>query len=424
MKGVAVVAYIAALFTSVIVGNDATAQQTPRTPITTKRASKDSAAKSSAADTTSDADDDDDDGRDHGIRSTISVQPFARSYSVGSQSVAEQSAGFVWRLTSEHVGARISATTTRLQAHPYTLTGLTPVRARFDVMLRPGDTISVYGRSASSPLSLNAEQTSALSAIGTSTIDLESTALGVTSQFGTRGIASFPVGDVVLGLIGAFEFEPRPKSTTPVYWRGNTARGGISLSALAGDVDIVAASQLAFSSGDSLGGRNLFPGGGEWSTDLTIDRPIGADGTINATASAFFTHPFNNKRSDQPTRLIPDGDYYGITGELVVPIKNWTLSPLLTVSRETSQAEAIDGLVKSALRASGWSLAGSVSLDIPLGGRLTVSPEGGTVFGNVSAQTSASLARPRLRGGRTISAGGFSDRVSGVWAGLGLAVSF
>ncbi|MEP6780450.1 MAG: hypothetical protein ABJC26_11220 [Gemmatimonadaceae bacterium] len=424
MKSVAVVAYIAALFTSVMVGKVASAQQTTRTPVTSKRAAKDSAAKALAADTSSDADDDDDDGREHGIRSTISLQPFARSYSVGSQSVAEQSAGFVWRLTSEHVGARVSATSTKLTANPYALSGLTPVRARFDFMLRPGDTISVYGRSASSPLSLNAEQTSALSAISTSTIDLESTALGVTSQFGARGIASFPVGDVVLGLIGAFEFEPRPTTTTPVYWRGNTARGGISLSALAGEADLVATSQLAFSSGDSLGGRNLFPGGGEWTTDFTIDRPLGADGTIIGTASAFFTHPFNNKRSDQPTRLIPDGDFYGVSGLLLVPVKDWTLSPLLTISRETSQAEAVDGLVKSALHASGWSMAGSASLDIPLAGRFTVSPEAGAVFGNVSAHTTASLARPRLRGGRTLNAGGFSDRVSGVWAGLGLAVSF
>ncbi|MEP6762748.1 MAG: hypothetical protein ABJB66_00490 [Gemmatimonadaceae bacterium] len=421
-KSVAVVAYIAAFFTSAIVSFGANAQQVTRIPVTTKPAAIDSVAKIVAADTSDDADDDD--GRAHGVRHTVSVQPFARSYKVGAQSVSEQSAGFTWRLTSEHVGARISATSTKLTANPYSVSGVTPVRARFDFMLRPGDTISVYGRSASSPLSLSAEQTSALSAIGTSTIDLESTALGVTSQFGARGIASFPVGDVVLGLIGSVEFEPRPTTTTPVYWRGNTVRGGLSLSALAGEADIVATSQVAFSSGDSLGGRNLFPGGGDWSTDFSIDTPIGSEGTIIGTASAFYTHPFNNKRSDQPTRLIPDGDFYGITGALVVPVKDWTLSPLLTVSRETSQAEAVDGLVKSALHASGWSLAGSMSLDIPLAGRFTVSPEGGAVVGNVSAHTSASLTRPRLRGGRTLNAGGFSDRVSGFWAGLGFALSF
>ena len=422
LKSVAVVSYIAALFTTAFASDTASAQQPVRAHASAKRAAKDSAAKAAVADTS--VADDDDDGRTRGVRNTISAQPFARSYSIGRQSVGEQSAGFTWRLTSPHVGARISATSTKLTANPYSVSGVTPVSAHFDFMVRPGDTISVYGRSASSPLSLNDSQTRALSAIGTSTIDLESSALGVTSQFGARGIASIPVGDIVLGLIGSVEFEPRPTSTTPVYWRGTTARGGLSLSALAGEADIVATTQLAFSNGDSLGGRNLYPGGGEWTTDFSVDGPVGSSGTILGTASAFYTHPFNNKRSDQPTRLIPDGDLYGVTGALIVPVKSLTLSPLLTISRETSQTEAVDGLVKSALHASGWSVAGSASLDIPFAGRFTLSPEVGAVVGNVSAHTGASLARPRLRGGRTLTAGGFSDRVTGFWGGLGFAVSF
>lgn len=343
----------------------------------------------------------------------------------------ESAAPVSWRLVSPRVAARVSGTPVSLDAAQSRLQGVTPIRARLDVIPRAGDTVSVYGRFASSPRTLDSAEASALGTAGTSVLDLSSLSLGIASQVGIRGRWSFPAGTLVLGLSAAAERDLPPPATGVVFWQGTTVRGGASLTGFAGDQTVTVSADVSTSRADSLGGRNQFPGGGALVLGASTNGAVNESGTVWFSGDAFYVRPFGNERNDQPTRLIPQGSVGGVSGLLVLETGALTWTPVVSMLRESSAASitTLQGTLASrtSLRASGWSLSAGLSVDLPLGGSLTVTPELGAVGGTVSTTLAQTNGRVIGRRGRVINvtnASGFSDPVRGLWGGLALSIRY
>ena len=117
--------------------------------------------------------------QDTGVsHSRITITGTARSFQVGDSSVAEHVANARYEMFLPRVRLQLEAAALRFAAPTDTIGGRLPVGGRVHYTLRPGDTISVFLRSSSDPLTLTPRQTSALSTAGTSTVDLESAGFG------------------------------------------------------------------------------------------------------------------------------------------------------------------------------------------------------------------------------------------------------
>lgn len=366
-----------------------------------------------------------------GTRQTLTLSGFTRQYRVGTVDVQEHAGPLSWRLVSPRVAARVSGTPVSLRATDDRARGVTPVRARADFVLRAGDTISVYGRLGSTPQTLDSVETRALGAAGTSVLDLSSLSLGLPSHVGVRGHWSLPVGTVVLGLSAAVERDLAAPATGFVFWQGTTVRGGASVTAIAGEQTFTVNADISRSVADSLGGRNQFAGGGAVTLGVTTSGAVNPSGSAWFSGDAFFVRPFGNDRNAQPTRLIPQGTFGGVSGLLVLEAGALTWTPTVTVLRESSSASLLTvqgtSLSRTSLSGSAWSLATGLSVDIPLGATLTLSPEVGAVGGTVSSVLAQTNGRVLGRTGRVLNVtntSGFSDAVRGWWGGLALSVRF
>ncbi len=372
-----------------------------------------------------------DDGRSSGVHQTLSVTATARSYSVGMVDVNERVTPFSWRLTSSQFGFTIAGEPLQLDAPAEHLRAWTPLTARADVLLRVGDTLSVYGRTGSSPLTLDTLAIRAINAVNTSVLDLSSQSLGVPARVGVRGVFSFPVVDVVLGLAGALEQEARPRGFGVTYWQGTTVRGSATVNALFGERHLAVALDLSYSNADSLGGRNQFAGGGTAGLSTDFSGALDDANRWWFIGNAFYSRPFDNVRSDQPTRLIPSGTFVGLSGSLLTQTNAVTWTPSVQILRESSSADVtvLQGTqrTRTSLMANAYSVTSSVSVDIPFGKIFTFTPEVGAVGGTVSSSLRQSTGRVIGRRGRPVGPGNtdaFSDPVRGWWSGIGLSARF
>ncbi|MES2521455.1 MAG: hypothetical protein V4617_02070 [Gemmatimonadota bacterium] len=367
----------------------------------------------------------------HAFRQSLTVTPTHRAITVGDVHVTERVAPFSWRLTGPRFGLRLSGTPVQLTTPGERMNAMIPTSLRADYMLRPGDTLSVYGRSGSSPSSLNSLKVNAVGAAGTSVVDLSSQSLGLPARAGVRTVFSFPVGDLVLGVSGALEYEPAPGGDGATYWQGTTGRGALSLRALQNERTYIVSVDFAYSSADSLNGRNQFPGGGSAAIAGSVSGALGGSAGLWFSGDAFYARPFSNTRTDQPTRLIPSGDLTGISGVMLFDTGALTWSPSLSLLRESSSAtvDVLSGNVRtrSALTGSAWSVAGGLSFDIPLGRIFTLSPEAGVVSGSVSSRLAQTSGVVVGRRGRTINrttVDGVTSGIRGWWSGVGVSAKF
>jgi len=362
------------------------------------------------------------------VRSRVSVTGTARSFRICDSSVTERVASARYELFVSRVRFRLDGTALRYATRADTIDGSLPIAARLDFAMRPGDTVMVFARSASHPFDLSTRQTTALGAAGTSTVDLESSALGTPAVGGARVALAFPVGDLVLAARGGVEVEPRPDGTLPVYWRGTTVRGGLALTSSSGDATFTASIDATRSSGDSLGGRNLFPGGGSATfqvvTDFSVSNPFDPleDEQWPVRALAFYSRPFNNDRADQPNLLIPQGDLFGAVGTMLFSVGDLTVAPSLTLLRETSASESVSGLIHNRISGTAWTAASGIDVTIPLGATFELTPQAGYTFGSVGASFSQSAVTRRGRAvGHSTS---FTDAIRGTWVSVQLSASF
>lgn len=231
----------------------------------------------------------------------------------------------------------------------------------------------------------------------------------------------------MLAARGGIEVEPRPDGTLPVYWRGTTLRGGLALTSSTGGGSMTASLEATRSSGDSLGGRNLFPGGGSVTlqvvTDLSVPNPFDPldDERWPVRALTFYSRPFGNDRSDQPNLIIPQGNLFGAVGTLLVSAGDLVFAPTLQLLRETSASESSAGIIKNRMTGSAWTAQTGIDVTIPLGRIFELTPQAGYTFGSVGASFSQSAV---LRRGRVSKSTAFTDAILGSWLSVQLSAGF
>jgi hypothetical protein len=362
-----------------------------------------------------------------GFRQTFTIRPTLRTYSVGNVNAYEQASYASWvgrfryatlRLYMtpvSYTGDTSSSATDRPQVG---FSGISPISGRLDIPLRSADTLRVFAQSSSFPGALSSIDAQALGAVGTSTIDLDAGALGVAARTGMRYTFTQALNDsgVALTLRAGVEYDPKPTGTEDVSWRGTTIRGAIGVGRSIEEGSMGVSVEMTRSYSDSLGGRNLFPGGGTLSADARLLRYFGAAGTGFFALNGFYSKPIDLQRPDVPTRIIPIGDFFGVTASLAIPVRRVTLLPMVSVLRETSNASALVAGRNTTLVASGQTGTASLGISIPLGHVMTVTPEVGGAWGDVGQTVSAQFPR-RVR------SKSFSDPIRGGWFAIEIAVS-
>jgi hypothetical protein len=425
------VAIPAALMFALASGARAQAKPTPRTDTLSARV-RDSLIAAVLADT---ADIDPDEEMAlvprTALRQSFTIRPTLRKYTIGSVDASEQASYASWVARFPRLTVRLDMTpvaysgdTTAVAGRPQvSFGGASPISGRLDVLLRRADTLRVFVQSASFPGALSNADAQALGAVGTGTIDLDAGALGVAARTGVRYAATQPIGDdgVTLTLRGGVEYDPKPSGTQVVSWRGTTLRGGVGVSRATENATFGAAVEVTRSYADSLGGRNLFPGGGNMSADARMLRYFGDDGLGLFSLNAFYSQPINIQRPDQPTRLIPVGNFLGLTSSASIPLGALSLLPTVSVLRESSSASATLNTQRTTLTASGYTASASVGLAVPVGRYLTLTPEVGAAFGSVNQTVTSQF--PRRFGRPLARTQAFSDPIRGGWVALEVAVT-
>lgn len=365
------------------------------------------------------------------LRQTMTLRPTVRSYRVGTVDAGEQSAYASWYARFRRATFRVDMTPVSYRSDTsYTagrpqvsFGGASPVSARLDLQLLRADTLRLFAQSASFPGTLSQIDAQALGAVGTGTIDLDAGALGIAARLGVRYARTQPIGDdgVALSFRGGVEYDPKPSGASSVSWRGTTVRGGVGINRSITDGTLGASLEVTKSFADSLGGRNLFPGGGSLMLDARALRFVGADGTGFVSVNGFYSKPLGIERPDQPTRLIPIGDFAGINATGAFPLGALTLLPMVSVMRESSSATAVVNRVATGLNASGQTATVSLGVAFQLGRFITVTPEVGGAFGSVGQTVTSTF--PRRFGRPLTNSQSFSDPIRGGWFALELSVT-
>lgn len=360
------------------------------------------------------------------LRQSFTVRPTVRRYSVGTVNASEQTSYASWAARFRYATLRLdltplsysSDTSTTARRPPVGFNGISPISGRLDIPIRLSDTLRVFAQSMSFPGALSSTNAQALGAVGTSTIDLDAGSIGMAARIGMKYVLTQPIGDdgVSLSLRGGVEYDPKPSESSVVSWRGTTILGGVGISKSTANVMLGASAQVTRSFADSLGGRNLFPGGGTLNVDARALRFYGADGDRYVSLNGFYSRPFDIERNDQPTRLIPIGDFAGVVAAASIPVGRLSVLPSLSHLRESSTATAVVNGRETTLDASGYTSTVSVGVSMPIGRMITLTPEVGGAFGTVGQVVSAQFPRRVRRRG-------FSDPIRGGWMALEFSIS-
>ena len=360
------------------------------------------------------------------LRQSFTVRPTARRYSVGTVNASEETSYASWVARFRYATLRLDLTpltysgdtATTAERPPVVFNGLSPISGRLDIPIRRADTLRVFAQSTSFPGALSSIDAQALGAVGTSTIDLDAGSIGSAARLGMRYVLTQPIGNagVSLSLRGGVEYDPKPNGSSVVSWRGTTIHGGVGISKSTTNATLGASAQVTRSFADSLDGQNLFPGGGMITVDARALRFYGPDGGGSVSLNGFYSRPFDIERNDQPTRLIPIGDFAGIIAAASIPVGRFSVLPSLSHLRESSTAAAIVNGRETTLDANGYTSTVSVGVSVPIGRVITLTPEVGGAFGTVGQMVSAQFPR-RVR------SRSFSDPIRGGWVALELSIS-
>ena len=363
-----------------------------------------------------------------GTRQSLSVQSMNRSYTVGSGSYSENVGLLSYRLSNGRFRFFASASPMQFNGGATSIRGAPPATARIDWLPRVGDTLRVYGRTASTPATLDSTQSLAIGAVGVSTIELDAFSLGTAAMIGTRGAISFPLDGVTLGVHAAVEYQPKPTGSNNSYWTGTTVSGGASLAFPVGGLRLTGGVDLTNSFADSLGGKNLFQGGGSMNAELRLDGLLGEELSSDVLFGLWYQRPFGDIRADQPNRLVPVGSTFGAYGTLTFPVGSSMLTPSLSLSRESASDDAQSLSRRYRYTSGSWAMNGGLAWSIPLTRQIEIVPEAGVTIGNADATfTATTLAGGGLPGrpGRPVtSTQSFSSRIRGFWLALELQISF
>lgn len=350
---------------------------------------------------------------------SITVHPVWRRYSVDTATVVEWATGLEYAFNSGRTRLRLTGMALDYSDGQATIRGAAAPELVADIHTGRRDSVRLTIRGPSLPPVLSSGHVAALATSGTATLDLESASLGSAAGVGVRTAFGGPAGPLVVGFRLGLEVEPRPGGSDFVYWRGSTIHAGAGVTAFTGELRITAGFDYANSGGDSLGGRNLFPGGGSYTVRLDAAGLVGSGATL-ATGSAFYFRPFGANSSSQPNRRLPSADFAGVRATLLIPVGTLFVSPALSAVRESTHDIPLSGVFaggRSTFDGVGWSVSGSAAVDIPIG-RVSLTPEAGYVRGSLNSEITV-LGLPG-----SVRLGPFSDRVSGWWTALELTATF
>jgi hypothetical protein len=339
------------------------------------------------------------------VAQRVSVRAGFRSYTLGAADVSESLALVTYSLRRPGMRLRVSGGPLRYDGgNGLAIAGVSPLDARLDLSIGARDSVRIGLRVPSSPMTLSGPQVAALAAVSTATVDLSSIDFGTQASVSGAYVRKQGLGESVAlsGLIGV-DYEPRPSSARWSYWRGTTLRGGVTVSGQAGSSRISGGLVVTGSLSDSLGGSNLFQGGGTLLARAGVSTDLGEASSAVIDVSTFYFRPLRANHLDAANRRIPVGDFVGASVLGVLPLGALLLTPTLVVSHESSHT--------ASARGSAWAALSSLAADVPLGSRWSLTPEVGYAGGS-------------LRSGVSDSAAGIRESLSGWWGAAELSVSF
>ena len=336
-------------------------------------------------------------------------------YGSGDVGLSEVVSSLAYSFRTPGLSVRVSGGPLRFSSgDTLSIGGLSPVRAELDVALRPTDSLSMGVRAPSSPRTLDPSQVAAIESIGTSTLDLASIEFGTPARLSTDLSHAEPLGgSTVLSVNVGAAYEPRPSSDRMSYWRGTTLRGGVAASGRRGRVRLNARLDVTRSFSDSLGGGNLFQGGGTVLATAGIASLAGSGADLLLDVSVFYFRPYAVTRQDVSSRRDPVGDFGGASALMLWVLGDVYVAPSVVLSREASNRF----VGRDELRGRGWSLAPTLAADVSLSRGLTFTPQVGFATGGVSTELIAMIAG-------MIERFEVSHELSGWWGEAALSWSF
>ena len=342
----------------------------------------------------------------------ITLRAGTRRYTSGPSEVSESLGEVTYRLRRRAMTLRVSGEPLRFKSgDTLSIAGISSLDARLDLAVGDRDSLRFVLWAPSTPSGLTMSEVTALSSVGTSTVDLSSIQFGTPAGLEARYTHVQPLGgSVLLSATVGGSHEPRPSENESSYWRGTTMRARVGLARARGLTRVSGGLEMTYSFTDSLAGQNLFQGGGTVLARADVTTLL-SDVFVGASASYF--RPHSADRPAVGSLREPTGDFKVASALAVWPIGRVFVTPVVVLSHESSES----AIATSIVTGSGWSLGTSLWVDIPLARALSLTPEVGHASGSVKTDVLTTLGAESVtqRNRRTL---------SGWWVAADLSVAF
>ena len=354
-------------------------------------------------------------GEENYFAQSLTLRAGTNRYTSGPVEVSEWLMPVSYFLRRPGMALRVSGQPARFDSgDTLSIDGISTLEARLDLALGALDSLRLGVRGASSPSTLSTSEVAALESIGTSTLDLSSIQFGTPAGVEARFTHVQPLGaSAELSATVGGEYEPRPSDEEWSYWRGKTVRVGVGVSRVLGSGRIGGGVDVTRSFSDSLGGQNLFQGGGTVLARVDAATTVGEMGSILLGGSVSYFRSYSTSRASVAGAREPSGDFVGVSTIAVWPIGAVFLTPAVVLSYESNEATTGSTVVAG----SGWSLGTSLAAGIPLARRFTLTPEVGHVTGSRSTDFLTTVGSITQRAETTGS-------LSGWWLAADVSMSF
>ena len=341
----------------------------------------------------------------------VTLRAGTTRYTSGPSEISESLGEVTYRLQTRALTLRVSGEPLRFTSgDTLSITGISSLDARLDLAVGARDSLRFVLRAPSTPSGLTGSEVTALSSVGTSTVDLSSIQFGTPAGLEARFTHVQPIGGAVLlsATIGG-SYEPRPSENESSYWRGTTMRARVGISRAHGLTRVSGGLDLSYSFSDSLAGQNLFQGGGTVLARVDVTTLL-SDVFLGTSVSYF--RPHSADRAAGSLRE-PMGDFKVASALAVWPIGSVFLIPAVVLSHESNES----AIASSVVDGSAWSLGTSLAVDVPLAHRFTLTPEVGHASGSVrtDVMTTVGAITQDIRS---------TDGLSGWWTAVDLSVAF
>jgi hypothetical protein len=341
----------------------------------------------------------------------VTLRAGTTRYTSGPSEISESLGEVTYRLQTRALTLRVSGEPLRFTSgDTLSIAGISSLDARLDLAVGARDSLRFVLRAPSTPSGLTGSEVTALSSVGTSTVDLSSIQFGTPAGLEARFTHVQPIGGAVLlsATIGG-SYEPRPSENGSSYWRGTTMRARVGIARAHGLTRISGGLDLSYSFSDSLAGQNLFQGGGTVLARVDVTTLL-SDVFLGTSVSYF--RPHSADRAAGSLRE-PMGDFKVASALAVWPIGSVFLIPAVVLSHESNES----AIASSVIDGSAWSLGTSLAVDVPLARRFSLTPEVGHTSGSIrtDVMTTVEAVTQDIRS---------TDGLSGWWAAVDLSVAF